>query len=608
MAKILISDIVLPPGVPGPPGAPGAPGEPGPPGPNTVPTNEAIATALTTDGPAKTALSDGVNAIGDQRFVQTLNATSSAELDAAIATVAAGAFPRSIRVPHGAHIVRTTGVNISTPNLRHLTIDGKVEFQADVIGFTRFGAPGAATQKTCSPITAGDRTITVNGVSGLAVGDRVFIIANDTVPNSGDKVGYMREITTISGLNVGIDAAIPRSISSSVRLKQLALAPSICFDGDGEVFYDNPETYTSAMFSFKYAEDVTFKDPLLLRDGGGPCIVLGHVNGFRSTATIDRFIDDAVGGHFGYGVSAGGASRNGYVGGRISRCRHAFTTNAGPEDATFNFYGEPDNWIVEPLTYACKDKALDTHRVGWGITLRLNDSGSGGGVHVRADNCTVEGRSDGAKIGAGVWVESVVTVPATIGAMHFSNHEGDGIKLDGPAKLAAFPTCINIVGAPFLVAAGVAYTIGDTARVIKAADQSVASSTTPVDATDMVLPVDANAVYEISGYFITNASQAGDITFSWTAPSGATMTWSIDGLSTGATSTGGSVGRNDGSVGSSLSVGGVGGSTTSVARPWGFLTTGATGGTLQLRFTQLVADAANSTLKAKSRLSLRRVG
>ncbi|MDQ1206222.1 hypothetical protein [Microbacterium sp. SORGH_AS_0862] len=51
---VLFTELVLPKG------DKGDPGEPGPPGPNTVPTNDAIAAAVTTPGPAKTALDSAI--------------------------------------------------------------------------------------------------------------------------------------------------------------------------------------------------------------------------------------------------------------------------------------------------------------------------------------------------------------------------------------------------------------------------------------------------------------------------------------------------------------------------------------------------------------------
>lgn len=64
--------------------------------------------------------------------------------------------------------------------------------------------------------------------------------------------------------------------------------------------------------------------------------------------------------------------------------------------------------------------------------------------------------------------------------------------------------------------------VGIADYVIKAANESLASSTTAQNDNDLAYPLAANAVYEIEVCLIVTGSTAGDIKTQWAIPSGAT--------------------------------------------------------------------------------------
>lgn len=64
----------------------------------------------------------------------------------------------------------------------------------------------------------------------------------------------------------------------------------------------------------------------------------------------------------------------------------------------------------------------------------------------------------------------------------------------------------------------------------KSTDQTVTSSTTLVTDNALVWAVDANTNYLFDMYLIYTGPAAGDIKIGWAVPSGATMTWSAEGL------------------------------------------------------------------------------
>lgn len=324
-------------------------------------------------------------------------------------------------VPDG-HVVTVTTTTALPDEVTGLRVDGTVICTANVKIITRTGTVTGSSTNITAAIVAGSRTVSATPTD-IAVGDVVFVASADTLPGTTDKLGYLRVIHSLTEGSVTFDSAIPRAMPSSTRrYRKITLAAPIHIDGHGTIGYAD-QTGTSSVFSFLWCREVTIGRELRIAEGGYDAVDIAHTLGFSVEATIDNFLDDLEHGHDGYGVNIEGACRDGYVGGRISRCRHAVTTNVGPSTVEFNFYGEPENIVIEPVTRACTDKAIAPHRAGWGITCTLNDKGSGGAIEVRCDSFVCLGGSvDSCFVGSAVYVPAegessggLLTVPPVFG-------------------------------------------------------------------------------------------------------------------------------------------------------------------------------------------------
>lgn len=146
--------------------------------------------------------------------------------------------------------------------------------------------------------------------------------------------------------------------------------------------------------------------------------------------------------------------------------------------------------------------------------------------------------------------------------------------------------------------------------VVKAANETVTSSTTFQDDNDLFVSVSANATYEVKLFLLhdSDATAAGDIKIQWTAPAASTMTWGSQGANVSTTSSSAVTETNMQSRTISENAGyGGGDSTGTVAFIQGVLTTSATAGTLQLQWAQNTSNAVASTVRAGSTLSVRRI-
>lgn len=131
MAKILLSTLQLPAGPVGPQGSPGPQGAPGLNGANVLPTSEAVAQAVTEDGPAKDALSAtfaAVPTVALSKFLlpgESIPAAKEANIGTilqravnAVADALAFAGPRKIEMPGGDFRLTTAVVWRSGVSLR----------------------------------------------------------------------------------------------------------------------------------------------------------------------------------------------------------------------------------------------------------------------------------------------------------------------------------------------------------------------------------------------------------------------------------------------------------------------------------------------------------
>lgn len=150
--------------------------------------------------------------------------------------------------------------------------------------------------------------------------------------------------------------------------------------------------------------------------------------------------------------------------------------------------------------------------------------------------------------------------------------------------------------------------------VVKSADESLTSSTALQDDNHLILPVDANATYELQAMLFWAGNETGDIKFAFAFPTGATVNWAITGpnAADAGFSTGGTRGGTQyfSSLNQTLSPTGsidIAGSTSPLhARPHGTVITGVTAGSLTLRWAQNTSNATATTVKAGSWLRLQR--
>src|SRR5215472_12558663 len=136
--------------------------------------------------------------------------------------------------------------------------------------------------------------------------------------------------------------------------------------------------------------------------------------------------------------------------------------------------------------------------------------------------------------------------------------------------------------------------------------QSVTSSTTLVNDTQLSVAVAANAVYRVELGMTYTADTAGDIKLGWTTPAGATIATAVTvGLSlTAAAAT------DDVTVGASSTpvFGGIGAGANAALQYIFILTTSSTAGTLQLQWAQNSSSATATTVNAGSYLIAQRIG
>ena len=146
-----------------------------------------------------------------------------------------------------------------------------------------------------------------------------------------------------------------------------------------------------------------------------------------------------------------------------------------------------------------------------------------------------------------------------------------------------------------------------TMRVITDVDLPV-STITPTDVTGLSFAIGANEIWALDMVLLTCSSTTADITFSWTYPVDCTMRWGNRGSSQNNAGADPSAGvmptthNLDGPITWTPSFGGYG---VAPASPvpvsmYGLVTNGATAGTVQLQFAQLVSDATVTSVEAQS--------
>jgi hypothetical protein len=172
---------------------------------------------------------------------------------------------------------------------------------------------------------------------------------------------------------------------------------------------------------------------------------------------------------------------------------------------------------------------------------------------------------------------------------------------------------VSILGKNYLTAVSLAtattnFPLTNTA-VVKPSDQFVTNNVTLVNDTALVAFCDANSTYELDVVLKYSGSTTANIKVGFTAPSGAALEWTIDGVDITAGATSGIINRASAAIGGTLTASGAGNGVNMFLKIKGTLTIGATSGNIQLQWAQNVLDAGVSTVvRAKSYLKIQQIG
>lgn len=143
--------------------------------------------------------------------------------------------------------------------------------------------------------------------------------------------------------------------------------------------------------------------------------------------------------------------------------------------------------------------------------------------------------------------------------------------------------------------------------VKKTSNESVTGSTVLQNDDQLLLGVDANTTYELSGLILYDGDAAGDLQIGWSAPASASLDYAAVGLGvTAALFTDDQTAYFNLST-AAPSVGAVGAGTTCPLLLAGLLVTSGTSGNLQFRWAQRTASATATRVLSGSYISLRRL-
>lgn len=146
---------------------------------------------------------------------------------------------------------------------------------------------------------------------------------------------------------------------------------------------------------------------------------------------------------------------------------------------------------------------------------------------------------------------------------------------------------------------------------IAGSDKSVTSSTTLAAVTGLSVPLAANTTYVWDGYFGYTAAEAGDLKVAFTAPSGATGSWSLHQLvSTSTGGTGDLDARRETTYGTSttqVAGGSDSGSGQMACLPHGHVVTSSSTGNLTVYVAQNTSSATATVLSGGAWLRVQRV-
>jgi hypothetical protein len=540
-------------------------------------------------------------------FPRVYSVRTEAQIDNALTLIDA-AGKGTIHVPADA-IINITKTIVLPYAVSAVTVDGKIIATMNAPIFQRKGVYSGTNALATADAIVNDRVLLVGSNAGFNFRDWCFVASSDAHPRASDKLGYMRQVRSsdVAG-QIGFDAPFYRAmtVANNLRAYKITMAPSIVFNGTGEIRYATQEG-TSTMFSLWWIDGVTFAPGLKLRNGGSSAIGLIHCVNIDIHADIDEFRNDLDEGHVGYGVSLSGACRNWVIRGRISRCRHAITTVTGPSGAgtIVSFCGEPENGVMDAQTFFCSDKAVDSHVPGIGIWVNLNDHGSGGGVQVRADGVYVQGRGMGEygpllQVGPGPYTQEPIIGPL-VGEMVRPPAGSGAISLSGNAKFLSFPQ-IGILGdTPLfkLFAPAVAKVAPDTEYRVKTTSQ-LNNNVALVDDLDLRRAFKPGAQVIVTGKLITSSPTAVDTDIKLDLPAGAIIYWNANNLPDTAATAISAVDRTALEANSVVTIGGISSNIRTATEVSALVILGATGGEIKLQFGQHTAGAGDTYMRRGS--------
>jgi hypothetical protein len=144
--------------------------------------------------------------------------------------------------------------------------------------------------------------------------------------------------------------------------------------------------------------------------------------------------------------------------------------------------------------------------------------------------------------------------------------------------------------------------------VVAAAAQTQTSNATVIDDAELLLPVAANAVYEVTVHLFYDGDSAADFRIGWAGPAGATLNWGVTGgINTSTTGGSQAVDLNARIITGTGFIGAYGIGVPLRAHVHGILQTSTASGTLNFRWSQGTSSATVLTRSAGSALVLKRL-
>lgn len=557
-----------------------------------------------------------VDQMGQAFGLFTPAAATQAALAAALS--AARAVGGWVVVPAGMEISLTGAVNAA--GVKRITGGGKLIQTANAPIFNIQGSLSGTYFPTTGVIDDSGRLrmgVSVAASTGLSVGDIVIVRADDAHPGeaSGAPLAYMREVITAGPAKVTWDAELPRPMSTNVRLMKVTLAEPVTID-DIDLSHADPSSHTTPLVRAEFARDLVITASTRIHHGGHHGIQLNHVFGANIDATVYDLLDDEENNHYSYGLILAGTTRNVQGAFRTRAVRHGFTTNKGVNTTVASAIGEcgePETVDIDLTSEYCTNRPASTHPYGWNITIGVTDTGSVGGVDIRADNVIVKYVHKAGGVGAVIkairGVGYSMVVPPVIGpivATSVKNLEGlliaDGVEIN----LTVMPEFIECTGSPLVCVNGGRAVGAGLEKIIAAletsSDITVNNSAVAVDVDELAFAVQAGFLYSFECVFRYSAATAADAKLVFDGPSMDLFEFGTGGLDSAASSASGSVYRSVRSgIGTAGVLGGAGAGNYVWAYPHGDIRPSADG-TVTPQFAQSVANVSDAVLGERSRI------